>query len=133
MLFVVIINDDEFFAEKYPKTVKSASDGLVEQLSRKLSGRHLKAMLLKSYNIFVASLQMVYDKSVESEKRRFLSSFLAAHDDTPLASAATNLNDDDPTKSLDSFLRSICQLHILEEQRQASLKYHNQRLDGFHA
>jgi hypothetical protein len=81
---MIVIHDDEFFLDKYPKlpiNLHSTNQlnhemiTAIETLSKKINAKQVKGILVKSFNILITNLPLAAEKSLVNDKFRFLAPY----------------------------------------------------------
>ncbi|KAL4505739.1 hypothetical protein ABPG73_004624, partial [Tetrahymena malaccensis] len=74
ILFLIIISDDDFFADRYIKFNQEEKQKIILDIYiKKINQKQIKQTLIKSYNKFVDNTNFNFDKSAEFEKLKLIS------------------------------------------------------------
>ncbi|KAL4465694.1 hypothetical protein ABPG72_011866, partial [Tetrahymena utriculariae] len=136
ILFLIIISDDDFFADRYIKFNQEEKQKIILDIYiKKVNVKQIKQTLIKSYNTLVENKNFNFDKSTELEKLKFLSQIHQfIQYSTNDQSQSNSQEEQDPEQEekyyyINQFILQMMIFTKLEEEKIMQIKQQNSKLE----
>ncbi|EWS74193.1 dynein motor region D1 hydrolytic ATP-binding site protein (macronuclear) [Tetrahymena thermophila SB210] len=135
ILFLIIISDDDFFADRYIKFNQEEKQKIILDIYiKKVNVKQIKQTLIKSYNMFVENTNFNFDKSIEFEKLKLISQihqFIQnpTNDQSQSNDQEYYFEHEEKFQYIKQFMLQMMILSKLEEDKILQVKQQNSKLE----